>query len=375
MNLPTGGWKMPLTVHHHAWFPGRIAGGAALVVAPVVWFAGLLLRHLGFATADFTAEQLTRFDQQPFAAMGQMAAYAGNPALVTAGYACFAVGAILLCPAVITLARIVAARSPKLAYLGGTLLVLGLFSRLYWAGVDQTAFQLIGRLGLEQATQVVLDTYVETSYGPWRVPVTAAFGLYIGTFLLAIGALRSGTFGVGRFVLFLWAGTLWTGVLKESSLLKGVVSSAVLPLVLVPLGVQVLRDVVPELRVERSAGRGRPWSETRGRAADAVPLGTSSAGGAATTTHSPPGTGVVDAFAEPHTCCSPIIRSMSSAVASEDPGSAEYTSMVWWPSGSSMVSPRSTTPHFPTSTRRRSPHGSSRAARLCGRRASTRCRA
>ncbi|MER6942844.1 hypothetical protein ABT294_02360 [Nonomuraea sp. NPDC000554] len=246
-----GRWKTPAPLHRNVWFPGRVIGGAALVVAPVVWFAGLLLRYLALHAGAFTPERLEQFDRQPFAAPSQLAAYVENPALVTAGYACFAAGAILMCPAVITLARIVAARAPRLALVGGTLVVLGLFSRLYWAGVDHTAFQLIGQLGLEQATKIVMDTYVEISYGPWRVPVTAAFGLYVGAMVLAVGAFRSGVFGVGRLVLFLWSGTLWTGVLKGSTLFDGVVSSGVLCLVFVPLGIQVLRDAVPELRAER----------------------------------------------------------------------------------------------------------------------------
>ncbi|MEV1249278.1 hypothetical protein [Nonomuraea sp. NPDC049750] len=210
----------------------------------------MLLRYLALNSGAFTPEQLAEFDRQPFAAPSQLAAYVENPTLVTAGYACFALGAILLCPAVITLARIVAARSPWSALVGGTLLVLGLFSRLYWAGVDQTAFQMIGQLGLEQTTKVVMNTYVDVSYGPWRVPVTAAFCLYIGTLVLAIGAYRSGTFGVGRLLLFLWAGTLWTGHLKASTFLD-VVSTGLLCLVLVPLGIQVLRKAVPELATER----------------------------------------------------------------------------------------------------------------------------
>ncbi|MFE4369927.1 hypothetical protein ACFRMN_17180 [Streptomyces sp. NPDC056835] len=253
----TGGtWQTPAHVHRDVWFPGRGIGGATLILGPVVWFAGLLLRHLATRSAGFTPEQLAWFDQQPFAAPAQLAAYQANPALVTAGYACFAAGAVLLCPAFITLARIVAARSPGLAFAGGTLVVVGLFSRLYWAGVDHTAFQLVGPLGLDQATRTVLDTYTDISYGPWRVPITAAFGLYIGTFVLAVGAYRSGTFGTVRLVLFLLAGTLWTGALKESNLFDGVVSSGVLCLVFVPLGIRVLRGTVPVL-----CAQGPPMTE------------------------------------------------------------------------------------------------------------------
>ncbi|EHR63197.1 hypothetical protein [Saccharomonospora cyanea] len=241
--------KTPSLVHHNAWFPGRVIGGTALVLGPVVWLAGLILRYLALSSAPFTAEQLDWFARQPFAAPSQLAVYLENSALTTAGYGCFAAGAILLCPAIITLAQIVAAKSPKVAFVGGTLIVVGLFSRLYWAGVDHTAFELIGSLGLDQVTKTVMDTYVDISYGPWRVPITAAFGLYIGTLVLAVGAYRSATFGTGRLLLFLLSGTLWTGVLKESTVFS-IVSAAALCLVFVPLGIRVLRNAVPELRVE-----------------------------------------------------------------------------------------------------------------------------
>ncbi|MEV6865785.1 hypothetical protein AB0M44_32910 [Streptosporangium subroseum] len=252
-----GRWKTPALIHRNAWFPGRIIGGAALVLGPIVWSAGLLLRYLALHSGAFTPEQLERFGRQPFAAPSQLAAYMENPALVTAGYACFAAGALLLWPAFATLARIIAARSPGLAFWGGTLIILGLFARLYFAGVDQTAFQLAEAHGLDQATETVMSTYVDISYGPWRVPVTASACQYAGMLLLAIGAFRSGTFGLGRCLLFLWAGTLWGGVLKASQLFDGVISNGGLCLVLVPLGIQVLRDVVPELRIERLPAHDR----------------------------------------------------------------------------------------------------------------------
>ncbi|GGP53760.1 hypothetical protein [Saccharothrix coeruleofusca] len=242
--------------HHDALFPGRVIGGTALVLGPLVWLTGLLLRHLAQRSATFSAEQVDWFARQPFAAASQLAVYLANPALTTAGYACFAAGAILLCPAVVTLAQIVAVHSPKLAFVAGTLVVVGLFSRLYWAGVDQTAFELVGRLGLDEATETVMDAYVDISYGPWRVPITAAFGLYIGTLVLAIGAYRSGVFGTGRLLLFLLSGTLWTGVLKESTFASVVTSAALCP-VFVPLGIRVLRNAVPELRIRGPHASGR----------------------------------------------------------------------------------------------------------------------
>ncbi len=219
--------------------PGRWIGGVALVLAPLVWFTGLLLRHL--VLRDFTPEQLQFFDQQPFAAPGQLAAYAADPGFVTAAYSLFTLGAILNFVAFLALGRIVARKAPALAAWGVVLLVFGLFRRLYCAGVDLTAFELVDTLGLEQATRFVMDGYVDLSYGLWRIPVTASVGQFAGGLLLAIGAFRAGTFGTGRALLFLWSCTIWMGVLKESTI-PGVLSAGAVCLVLVPLGVQVSRD-------------------------------------------------------------------------------------------------------------------------------------
>lgn len=216
---------------------GRWIGGVALILAPLVWFVGLSLRHL--VLADFTPEQVAWFDQYPFAAPGQLAAYAADPGFVTAAYSVFLLGAVLLLAAFLMLAKIVAEKAPALAVWGFVLLAFGLFARLYSAGVELTAFELVDTLGLDQATKLVMDDYVDLSYGLWRIPVTASVGQYAGGLLLAIGAFRAGTFGTGRALLFLWPCTIWMGVLKESELLS-VLTAVALCLVLVPLGVRVL---------------------------------------------------------------------------------------------------------------------------------------
>ncbi|MFC4591194.1 hypothetical protein [Sphaerisporangium corydalis] len=244
-----------------------------LVIGPVGWFAGLLLRYLVLHSGTFTSEQLAWFREQPFAAPSQLAAYAREPALVTAGYAVFCAGAVLLCPAIVTLARVIATRCPRLAFWGAGLFVLGLFSRLYFTGVEQTLFQLTGRLGLDRTTGLAMDAYVDISYGPWLVPVLCSAGAYPGTLLLAVGAYRSGTFGPVRCLLLLGWGTLWGGVLKES-LLSDVVVAGLAWLAFVPLGVQVLRGRLPDVRTwtERptayrrgsSAGDGPAYAGLRG---------------------------------------------------------------------------------------------------------------
>lgn len=225
----------------NSWFPGRLIGGTALLVAPLVWFAGFLLRYL-IPLLALTPEQRDWAGRQPFAGPGQLAAYATDPALVTLAYAVFALGAVLLFPAFVALAHLAGGR---LAYWGATFVVAGLFARFYFAGVDQTAVQLTEVIGLDQATKAVMTEYTDISYGPWRVPVWCSVGQYLGSLLLAVGAWRTGVLGTGRAIAVLLPGLTWMGVLKESTL-PDVVCTALMCAALVPLGIQVLRGRLPE---------------------------------------------------------------------------------------------------------------------------------
>ncbi|RVX45216.1 hypothetical protein EDD27_8003 [Nonomuraea polychroma] len=227
-------------------FPGRWIGGMTLVLGPVVMCAGYLLRYLSTATALTPAQQAWS-EAQPFAAYGQLLAYTSEPALLTLSYAVFALGAMLLFPAFVALAQRVGG---SLAFWGATLLLAGLFARLYFAGADQTASQLTEVIGLDQATSAIMKEYVDISYGPWRLPVWASVGQYAGSLLLAVAAWRSGLFGTARAVMLLLAGGTWMGVLKGASI-PDVLVTGLLCVALVPLGVQVLRDRLP-------ASAGRP---------------------------------------------------------------------------------------------------------------------
>ncbi|MEV4286202.1 hypothetical protein AB0K40_11930 [Nonomuraea bangladeshensis] len=230
----------------NTFFPGRWISGATLVLGPLIMCAGYLLRHLGTVTA-LTPQQHAWAEAQPFAAYGQLLAYTSAPALLTLAYAVFALGAVLLFPAFVALAQRIGG---GLAWWGATLLVAGLFSRLYFAGADQTAFQLTEVIGLDQATNAIMKEYVDISYGPWRVPVWASVGQYAGSLLLAVAAWRSGVFGTARAAMLLLAGGTWVGVLKGASI-PDVLVTGLLCVALVPLGAQVLRDRLP-------APAGRP---------------------------------------------------------------------------------------------------------------------
>ena len=231
----------------NAWVPGRVIGGTAMIVGSIMWLTAMVLRYFGYRLGTFTAEQSAWFAQQPFAAPAQLAAYAQHPRLVMAGYAVFAGSCIVLAFGVLTLARVVAANSPVLAHLAATAVVASLFGRLYFSGVDLTAFRLVDAHGLQHATDFVLAFYVDLSYGLWFIPVAASAGALVGGLLLGIAAFRAGVLGIVRCALLLaWAWT-FLGVLKEADA-GSVRGGLALCLVFVPIGVQVLCDRLPALR-------------------------------------------------------------------------------------------------------------------------------
>ena len=232
-----------------------------MIVGPLLWLSALIVRSLALRLATFTPEQQASFASQPFAAPAQLAAYEQLPGLVTAGYALFAAASIVLALAVLTLARVIAVRSPVLAQLGAVAVVASLCGRLYFSGVDLTAFRLVDAQGLDAATAFVLDYYQELSYGLWYVPVTASAGALVGGVLLGIGAFRADVLGLARSVLLIsWAWT-FLGVLKEAD--AGSIRGAVaLGIVFVPIGYQVLRDRIAALCVSPSLGP-RPSARTR----------------------------------------------------------------------------------------------------------------
>lgn len=229
-----------------------------MIIAPLLWLAGMILRWAGIATADLGPDQRARLGRQPFAAPGQLAAYEQRSDLVTAGYAVFAAACLLMVFAVITFSKILAERSPVLAQLGGIALVASLAARLYYAGVDLTAFRLVDSLGLEAATAFVMDSYVDLSYGLAYVPVIASAGALLGGVLSAVAGWRTQTIGLLRCLLLLaWAWT-FLGVLKESD--GGAIRGALgLCLVFVPIGLTLLLPADRPPRTVHSRRRLPRW--------------------------------------------------------------------------------------------------------------------
>jgi hypothetical protein len=218
----------------------QLIAGVALFLAPLVWLVAVTIRYLVRRVADFTPEQEAYFDSQTFRAPQQLAIYLQEPELTIAGYALFAGASVLLLPAVFWLARSVVVGRGWLASIGGLLVAVSLMARLYFSGVDLTAFELVDRIGLEAATTFILDGYVDLSYGLWRIPVSLSAGSILGCVVLAAAAYRASVFGLGRCLLLIWWGWTFMGVLKDSHL-GTVLGGVALCLIMIPLGIGTLR--------------------------------------------------------------------------------------------------------------------------------------
>ncbi|MCP2363694.1 hypothetical protein HD597_010714 [Nonomuraea thailandensis] len=198
--------------------PGRWVEGAGAVLGPLLLAAGVLVR---VGEDDFFP--------------GQLAAYAADPGRMSWSYGLYAAGAVLLWPAVTALGR--RAGPSAWARWGVTLVVIGLFGRVFHAGVGHLAFQLVDVLGLEAAQRAV-----EGTYGAFHVFKATNVCIMGGWIVLAVGAYRAGALGPVRSVALGLAAGLPLGVLKGSSDPVALAALAGLIVALVPLGVTVLRD-------------------------------------------------------------------------------------------------------------------------------------
>ncbi|MBB5775550.1 hypothetical protein [Nonomuraea jabiensis] len=207
-----------MTITHM--LPGRWVEGAGLVLGPSLLLAGVLIRA---GEGDFFPDQL--------------AAYAAQPERMVLSYSLYAAGIVLLWPAVTSLARLIGRSHPGWAQWGATLVILGLFGRVFHAGVSHLAFHLVDTLGLAPAQKAVSETY-----GAFHVFKAVNVCIMAGWIVLAVGAYRARALGVIRCVCLALAAGLPLGVLKGSSDPISLVALAGLAVALVPLGVAVLRD-------------------------------------------------------------------------------------------------------------------------------------
>ncbi|MCT2588778.1 hypothetical protein LHJ74_02290 [Streptomyces sp. N2-109] len=200
-------------------FPGRWAGGVTMVLGPLLMLAGALLR--------------SRFD---FFYPAQLTAYDRHPGLMATSHTLFAVGNLLLWPAVALLAARIGARSPGWGLWGGLLAMSGLFARAFHAGADHMAFRLADAEGPAAATRAVSDTY-----GAFQVFSTLNLAILAGWLVLALGAWRTRVLGPVRASALGLMAILPLGVLKGTTPLS-LVALVGLALAMLPLGVRLLRE-------------------------------------------------------------------------------------------------------------------------------------
>ncbi|MGI5270242.1 hypothetical protein ACQEUU_13905 [Nonomuraea sp. CA-218870] len=211
-------------------FPGRWVSAASLIGGPVLIMIGILLRSPFYYFVPY-----------------QLVAYTQHPTLITAAYACFAVGFVLLWPAVMTLAHRIAVTHPLWGMWGGCLVIVGLFTRTFQFGTDHLAFHLTDVLGL----RVMLDG-VDGYYLAWRDTVWHPFRAmsgpaFFGWVVLAVGAYRSGALGLGRSIALGLMSALALGTLKGTEP-QSFIAVGGLCLAFIPLGVSLLRDGPPPSR-------------------------------------------------------------------------------------------------------------------------------
>ncbi|MGN9843132.1 hypothetical protein ACTMTI_33915 [Nonomuraea sp. H19] len=211
---------MTITESRQVTLPGRWVEGTGLMLGPLLLLAGVLAR---MGADDFFP--------------GQLAAYAAAPERMALSYGLFTAGVVLLWPAVTALARLIGATHPGWARWGATLVVLGLFGRVFHAGVSHLAFQLVDALGLEAAQKAVAGTY-----GAFHIFKAVNVCIMGGWIVLAIGAYLAKALGAVRCVALGLAAGLPLGVLKGSSDPISLVALLGLAVALVPLGVAALKD-------------------------------------------------------------------------------------------------------------------------------------
>ncbi len=207
------------SIDNHFSFPGRWVGGVSLVLAPLLFLIGMLIRI-----------------QYHFFFPQQLEAFSSHPRLIVSAYNLFIIGNILLFPAIITITNMIGKKRSQLAIWGGMFVLLGLFARTFQAGINHLAFQLVTVQGLDNTTRAIADTY-----GAFNIVATLNGTIMFGWIILAFGAYLSGTLGLFRSIAMGLMAALMSGVLKGSSPYS-VIAATGLCVALIPLGIKILSN-------------------------------------------------------------------------------------------------------------------------------------
>ncbi|WP_433288278.1 hypothetical protein ACQPZQ_35605 [Pseudonocardia sp. CA-142604] len=206
-------------------WPGTRFGAGALIAGPLLLLAGEAVRsgHHYFFPA-------------------QLAGMVSAPGTMLTSYALYTAGLVLMIPAFLALAGLIAHERPGWAFWGATIAVVGSTVRIFQEGISFLGLQLVGAQGLEVATAAVSDTY-----GAWYVLQTLNGSDNIAWVVLAIGAYRAGVLGWVPALGVAFMITHYSGVLKGSDL-NSLTGAVLLAGALVPLGISLWRRAEPVSR-------------------------------------------------------------------------------------------------------------------------------
>lgn len=199
-------------------FPGPRVAGVAMIAAPLFMIAAALCLYV-FEWGT-SADSFARISQEPL-----RAEIGVN--LFMAGWACMLVAAFAF-------ARLVAAKRPTLATVGGLLVVGGICMSLFFGGI--TTFE--NALASHPNRVVALE--MNELVAPPVVVLLLLPGVIVGWITLAIGAWKAGVLGPARAIALAGTAGLPIGpILGVAIVLPFVfVANAI---ALVPLGVALLR--------------------------------------------------------------------------------------------------------------------------------------
>jgi hypothetical protein len=202
-------------------FPGPWMGGVSMILGPLLMLTGALLR---IEFHFFFPQQLAAFDTHPH--------------LMTAAYSVYALGNVILCFGILHLVALIGTWNRVWAIWAGVLVVSGLFTRTFHAGIDHMALQLVRVQNLESATKAVAD-----SYQVFHIFRYLNGYIMMGWICIAIAAYRSGTLTLFKAI------SLGLMVIVPFGTLKGTEIRAVgilgLCMALLPLGIRVLGQAPP----------------------------------------------------------------------------------------------------------------------------------
>jgi hypothetical protein len=219
-------------------FPGTWISAASLIVSPVLFLLGEILR----SGADY-----------PFS--DQLSFYADHNGLMGISYGISALSLMLMWPGVLAVAHLIGRTRPAWSVAGGALATTGLLVNTFHEGMNLMAFRMVEELGTDTATGAVARSYAD----PYLV-YPLVFVDNLGWIVLAFGAYLSRTLGWLRSLgLLIMCGHV-SGLLKGATAF-GLLFDLGLCAAFIPLGISLLRHRTQTRRASVTVAANRSQSD------------------------------------------------------------------------------------------------------------------